>query len=70
VKIDTQLPNKFRSDLTKDEPQSVIYAPTDSKPSDDIKTSPKSGAGSSEATVVSPVTPEAVTSPSEKVCMF
>ncbi|KAK5121066.1 hypothetical protein LTR85_005550 [Meristemomyces frigidus] len=65
-KIDTQLPSKFRSDATKDEPQSVIHAPTTFKRFDDTKASQKSEAGSSETIVVSPATPEAVTSPSEK----
>lgn len=66
-RIGTQLPSRFRSDSAKDEPQSVIHAPTSFKKFDDSKASQKSEAGSSETTVVSPATPEAVTSPSEKV---
>ena len=66
-KIDTQLPSKFRSDVTSDEPQSVIHVPTSFKTFDDTKSSYISEAGSSEATVVSPTTPEAAASPNDKV---
>ncbi|KAK5130186.1 hypothetical protein LTR08_002395 [Meristemomyces frigidus] len=65
-KIDTQLPSRFRSDSTKDEPQSVIHVPTSFKSFDDTKSSFKSEAGSSEATIVSPTTPEAAASPRDK----
>ncbi|KAI7263622.1 hypothetical protein KC345_g9057, partial [Hortaea werneckii] len=65
-KIDTQLPARFRSDSTKDEPQSVIHAPTTFRSFGETASSKESEAGSSEATVVSPNSPEAVSSPIEK----
>ncbi|KAI7621160.1 hypothetical protein KC346_g3762 [Hortaea werneckii] len=65
-KIDTQLPARFRSDSTKDEPQSVIHAPTTFRSFGEAASSKESEAGSSEATVVSPNSPEAVSSPIEK----
>ncbi|RMY73610.1 hypothetical protein D0862_14265 [Hortaea werneckii] len=65
-RIDTQLPARFRSDSTKDEPQSVIHAPTTFRSFGEAASSKESEAGSSEATVVSPNSPEAVSSPTEK----
>lgn len=66
-KIDTQLPARFRSDSTKDEPQSVIHAPTTFRSFGEAGSSKESEAGSSEATVVSPTSPQDVSSPIEKV---
>ena len=66
-KIDTQLPARFRSDSTKDEPQSVIHAPTTFRSFGETASSKESEAGSSEATVVSLNSPEAVSSPVEEV---
>ncbi|KAI6969513.1 hypothetical protein KC355_g11899, partial [Hortaea werneckii] len=65
-KIDTQLPARFRSDSTKDEPQSVIHAPTTFRSFGEAGSSRESEAGSSEATVVSPKSPQDVSSPIEK----
>ncbi|KAI7151947.1 hypothetical protein KC349_g9230 [Hortaea werneckii] len=65
-KIDTQLPARFRSDSTKDEPQSVIHAPTTFRSFGEAGSSKESEAGSSEATVVSPKSPQDVSSPIEK----
>ncbi|KAI7233104.1 hypothetical protein KC330_g5568 [Hortaea werneckii] len=65
-KIDTQLPARFRSDSTKDEPQSVIHAPTTFQSFGGVGSSKESEAGSSEATVVSPKSPQDVSSPIEK----
>ncbi|KAI7202641.1 hypothetical protein KC324_g1627 [Hortaea werneckii] len=65
-KIDTQLPARFRSDSTKDEPQSVIHAPTTFQSFGGAGSSKESEAGSSEATVVSPKSPQDVSSPIEK----
>ncbi|KAI7545446.1 hypothetical protein KC331_g6210 [Hortaea werneckii] len=65
-KIDTQLPARFRSDSTKDEPQSVIHAPTTFRSFGEAGSSKESEAGSSEATVVSPTSPQDVSSPIEK----
>ncbi|RMZ21701.1 hypothetical protein D0859_14282 [Hortaea werneckii] len=62
----TSLPARFRSDSTKDEPQSVIHAPTTFRSFVEAISSKESEAGSSEATVVSPNSPEAVSSPIEK----
>ncbi|KAI7344179.1 hypothetical protein KC354_g15288, partial [Hortaea werneckii] len=65
-KIDTQLPARFRSDSTKDEPQSVIHAPATFRSFGEAGSSKESEAGSSEATVVSPTSPQDVSSPIEK----
>ncbi|KAI7207177.1 hypothetical protein KC333_g9479, partial [Hortaea werneckii] len=65
-KIDTQLPARFRSDSNKDEPQSVIHAPTTFRSFGEASSSKESEAGSSEATVVSPKSPQDVSSPIEK----
>ncbi|RMY06479.1 hypothetical protein D0868_05844 [Hortaea werneckii] len=60
------LPARFRSDSTKDEPQSVIHAPTTFQSFGGAGSSKESEAGSSEATVVSPKSPQDVSSPIEK----
>ncbi|KAI7134210.1 hypothetical protein KC337_g3984, partial [Hortaea werneckii] len=65
-KIDTQLPARFRSDSTKDEPQSVIHAPATFRSFGEAASSKESEAGSSEATVVSLNSPQDVSSPIEK----
>ncbi|KAI7532752.1 hypothetical protein KC331_g13427, partial [Hortaea werneckii] len=65
-KIDTQLPARFRSDPTREEPQSVIHAPTAFRSFGEAGSSKESEAGSSEATVVSPKSPQDVSSPIEK----
>ena len=63
-KIDTQLAPAKPSD---DDPQSVIHAPSSFKNFEETKESQQSPTQGSENTVVSPSTPEAITSPIEKV---
>ncbi|KAK1808554.1 hypothetical protein LTR12_017093 [Friedmanniomyces endolithicus] len=64
--IDTQVSKLSRSG-SEDGPTSVIHAPSDFKKLKDGGSEPHSPTESSENTVVSPDTPEAVRSPKEKV---
>lgn len=58
----------FRSDATKDEPQSVIHVPTTFKSFEEATSVKDSEGGSSDATVVSRNSPEAAAaSPIDKV---
>lgn len=66
-RIDTQLGPSKPSD---DDPQSVIHAPSGFKNFEDTPSSHQSPTESSENTVVSPVTPEAITSPVDKVNLY
>lgn len=62
--ISTQLPYQAPS---KDDPQSVIHAPSDYKNFENVNGSQKSPTEGSENTIVSPPSPEQPTSPQEKV---
>lgn len=64
--LHTQLPPHKPAD---DEPQSVIHAPEGFKSFEDMRASQQSPTEGSENTVVSPRTPEAVMSPTSKVCL-
>ena len=62
--IDTRLPVRRPSE---DEPQSVIHAPSDYKSFESSRPTQKSPTEGSENTVVSPPSPEAVLSPTDRV---
>ncbi|GAB7366109.1 hypothetical protein MBLNU230_g7671t1 [Neophaeotheca triangularis] len=68
AKIDTQFPNRPRTDSSDDAPNSVIHAPSGFKTFEGAHDEPEKDSSATESsnTVASPTTPEAALSPDDK----